>query len=498
LAVLDNLVIWQAVEGNRRKTRMPIHVPARSSLVQGAIAILLTIAIFVVDALTPLGIAIAVLYALVILLSASFMDRRGLLTVAAACIAFTLVAFFAGHGETFDADASVRCVISLCAIVVTTFLALKNQEATLQLKNQAALLELTHDAIFVRDARGMVTYWNRAAEELYGWTAEQAVGRRASDLLQPRLPVDAARAEADLLQAGRWEGEVSQVRRDGSQIMVASRWSLYRDQHRQPVATMETNSDISGRREAEDALHKARAELSHVTRLATLGELAASIAHEINQPLAAVVTNGDAGVRWLGREPPDIEEVRTSLQKMVTNARRASDVIARLRALARRADADRAELDINEVIDDTLRLVQWELAEHRIDLDLSFDPDLPYVLGDRVQLQQVIINLVMNALQAMNGVEGIRTLRIATRHEPEDDGDRVVIEVTDCGVGFEPGKAGELFAAFYTTKSNGMGMGLSISRSIVEAHRGQINASTNQAGGSTFVVRLPASAEGVV
>jgi PAS domain S-box-containing protein len=474
---------------------MPIYVPVRSSLVKGATAILLTIAIFVVDALTSLGIAIAVLYALVILLSAAFLDRRGLITVAAACIAFTLVAFFAGHGRTFDADASIRCAVSLCAIVVTTFLALKNQEATLQLKNQAALLDLTHDAIFVRDAAGVVTYWNRAAEQLYGWTAEQAVGRKAADLLQPRLPVDAARAEAELLEAGRWEGEVSQLRRDGSQLKVASRWSLYRDQHRKPVATMETNSDISSRREVEDALHKARAELWHVTRLATLGQLAASIAHEINQPLAAVVTNGDAGMRWLGREPPDVAEVRTSLEKMIANARRASDVIARLRVLAKRADPERAELDINEVIDDTLLLVQPELVEHRIDLDLSFDVALPHVAGDRVQLQQVIINVVMNALQAMNSVEGTRTLRIATRREPADDCDQVVIEVKDSGVGFEPGRASELFTAFYSTKSDGMGIGLSISRSILEAHGGQIIASTNQGAGATFIVRLPAVAE---
>ena len=214
--------------------------------------------------------------------------------------------------------------------------------------------------------------------------------------------------------------------------------------------------------------------------------------------MAAIVTNGEAGMRWLDRESPELEEVRTSLQKMIANARRASDVIARLRALAKRADVERAELDINDIVDDTLLLVQRELVDHGIDLDVAFGAALPQVLGDRVQLQQVLINLIMNALQAMNGVEGTRTLRIATRlGSGDDDVQLVSIEVKDTGIGFEAGKAGELFTAFYSTKPNGLGMGLSISRSIIEAHHGQISAWTNQAAGATLTVTLPALEKGI-
>jgi two-component system sensor kinase FixL len=176
---------------------------------------------------------------------------------------------------------------------------------------------------------------------------------------------------------------------------------------------------------------------------------------------------------------------------MISNARRASDVIARLRALARRSEAEHLPLDVNEVVEDTLLLVQRELSERRVGLDLSLDPEMPTVLGDRVQLQQVVINLVMNGLQAMEGVAGSRRLRIATRRETSEEGEAVILDVIDAGTGFSTEDAGKLFNAFYSTKSNGMGMGLSISRSIVEAHHGQISAVAGEHGGATFTVRLP-------
>lgn len=472
---------------------MPIDVRARTkSPISPIAATLLTAVIFVIDTLTPLGLAIAVLYALVIMLSANFLDRRGIMIAAGICVVFTVIGFFTGHGETFETDATIRFAISLCAILVTTFLTLKNQESTLRLKNQAALLDLTHDAIFVRDANDVITYWNRGAEELYGWTAEEAIGRKTADLLQTHFPMEAARVQAEFFKTGRWEGEVSHVRRDGTEVVVGTRWALYRDKHGKPVATMETNSDVTDRRKVEDALRKTQTELSHVARVTTLGELAASIAHEVNQPLAAIITNGEAGLRWLGREPPNIDATRTSLEKTIGNGRRASDVIARLRALARRSNAELVPLSLNEVVDDVLLLVQRELIERRIDLDLSFDPSLPQVLGDRIQLQQVIINLVMNALQAMEDIEGRpRNLRIVTRREISAGDDNVFLEVADSGVGIDPEKIGSLFTAFYSTKEEGMGMGLSISRSIVEAHHGQICASANKGMGATFTVRLP-------
>ncbi len=484
-------MVMRSFEGKRRKVHMPIHVPGHAgSKARGVAAILLMIAIFLVDALTTHGIAIAVLYALVIILGAESLDRRGLIALSVTCVVFTVGAYLYGHSRVFEPDAAIRGVISLCAIVVTALLTLKNQDVARQLRNQAALLDLTHDAIFVRDAQDTITYWNHGSERLYGWRAEDAIGRKTAEFLQTKFPIEPAQLEAELLETGRWEGELGHVRRDGSQITVASRWSLYRDKHGRPVATMETNNDITRHRDAESALHKARTELSHVSRVTTLGELAASIAHETNQPLAAVVTNGDAGLRWLSREPPNIDAARMSVEKMIANARRASDVIARLRALARRSESEHLPLDLNDVVEETLLLVQRELAERRVDLDLSFTSDMPEISGDRVQLQQVVINLVMNALQAMEGIVGTRRLRIATRRETCERGKAVVLEVTDSGTGFSSEDAGKLFNAFYSTKSNGMGMGLSISRSIIEAHHGQISAVAGEHGGATFTVWL--------
>ena len=245
---------------------------------------------------------------------------------------------------------------------------------------------------------------------------------------------------------------------------------------------------------AEKALRQAQAELAHVTRLTTLGELTASIAHEVNQPLAAVVANAEACLRWLGRETPDLANARRSAEWVINDGIRASEVIRRIRALVTKTDIDMVPLDINEVVNEVLALVQRELTSHRILLRTELTPALPSILGDRVQLQQVVINLVMNGIEAMQAVtDRPRELLIRSRR---DETDQVLVSVTDSGVGISAENAERLFDAFFTTKSSGLGVGLSICRSIVEVHGGRLSASPNEGTGATFKFVLPFHQEG--
>jgi C4-dicarboxylate-specific signal transduction histidine kinase len=223
-----------------------------------------------------------------------------------------------------------------------------------------------------------------------------------------------------------------------------------------------------------------------------MGEFAASIAHEVNQPLAAVVANADACRRWLGRSVPDLEEAKAALERISRDGKRASDVIAGMRSLLQRAPTVFAMLDLGGVVRDVLELVGPEVARQRVVLQRSLATDLPAVRGDRVQLQQVVLNLTTNAIQAMSAVtDRTRELHIAVSHSDIDGAPAVVVAVRDNGVGFAPDVGARLFAAFYTTKRDGLGMGLAISRSIVEAHGGRLWAAPNPDHGATFQFAVP-------
>jgi C4-dicarboxylate-specific signal transduction histidine kinase len=237
-------------------------------------------------------------------------------------------------------------------------------------------------------------------------------------------------------------------------------------------------------------LQELHASLAHVTRVTTLGELTASIAHEVNQPLAAIVTNGDAGLLWLNREVPQLDEVRSAVERMIDCAKHASEVIARLRALSRNATSETVRLDINEVVNEVIALIRQEISNHQVSVQLDLASPLPPVFGDRVQLQQVIMNLLVNGIQAMAPInDRRRELLIRSRaHNSE----QVLVEVRDSGVGIDPEHVGQLFNPFFTTKADGMGMGLSICRSIIEAHGGRIWASPNAGTVTIFQFTLPA------
>jgi C4-dicarboxylate-specific signal transduction histidine kinase len=248
---------------------------------------------------------------------------------------------------------------------------------------------------------------------------------------------------------------------------------------------------------ASDALQEAQAELARVARVTMLGEITASIAHEVNQPLTAVVMNGNACRRWLAADPPNLEEAREAAMRIVGDAERAGKIIAGIRALVRRGESERRAVDVNDVIREALEFTRSELERQRVAVHDELAECLPRISGDRVQLQQVLVNLLLNAGDAIADMPpGPRPLTVTSRH---DDAGGVLVEVSDRGRGIDPAHADRVFEAFFSTKPRGLGMGLAISRSIVEAHGGRIWAAPNDGGrGTAMRFVLPAAAASAV
>ena len=504
----------------------------------------------------------------------------------------------------------------LFASLVITALTRRTRSVTELQREQARLLDLTHDTVIVRDMGNVIMYWNCGAEELYGWSKAEAIGEVGHRLLRTRFPASLEEITATLLLTGRWEGELMHKKHDGSEAVIASRWSLQRSGSGRPIATIETGNDITARKHCEDTLrrsqatylaeaqklsctgsfgwevgtgevfwseqtfrifeynpyitptldlifqrvypcdlarvqqtikqmiassddfdfehrllmpdgsvkylhvvaramhtesnrlqyagavmdvtaarlaekrlHDAQSELARVSRATTLDELSASIAHEVSQPLAAIVANGEACLRWLEHDPARPEKVRASVIRVINDGQRASEVIRRIRLLATKGTGHRAPLELNDVINDVIPLTRSEVLSHQVTLRVQLASSLPPLLGDRLQLQQVLINLIMNGLQSMDGVND--RVRELTIQSDRDERGNVVFEVRDCGAGVSPENASELFNAFFSTKPHGMGMGLTICRSIIEAHGGKIWVFNNAKCGVTFRCALP-------
>ncbi|WP_282243631.1 ATP-binding protein [Stenotrophomonas sp. PS02300] len=483
---------------------MPTSTPTRpraapASTLRGrtafrAAAALLTLGIFLVDVLTTLEGAVAVLYVVAVLLVARTGRRADIVITAVAGIALTLIAYLDSHGVNHVGAQTFRALVSLAAIVITALLALQYQGAMQRLRAQATLLDLSHDMIFVRDRGGVITFWNRTAAQVYGWSAEDAIGRVADVLLSTRYPRARESVEATLLQQGSWEGTLEQRTRDGAWRVLESRWVIQRDGLGRATGVMETHTDVTERRQAEDAALRAQAELAHATRVATLGELTASLAHEVNQPLMAVVTNGEAGLRWLHRDPPDLHEVEAAITRTVSEARRASEIVKRVRAFLAKRSTPREALDAGVLIEDAVRLVQHELNREAVQLRVAVAADLPAVHGDAVQLQQVLVNLLINASQAMAGQANARQLVVDA--QPGAAGE-VAISIADSGPGIDSAHLDTLFQPFFTTKPDGMGMGLAICRSTVEAHGGRLLVESAPGRGATFRLVLATHPTGV-
>jgi C4-dicarboxylate-specific signal transduction histidine kinase len=251
--------------------------------------------------------------------------------------------------------------------------------------------------------------------------------------------------------------------------------------------------DVTARQLSEDALDKARAQLTHVSRVTTLGVLTASIAHELNQPLSGIITNANTCLRMLGADPPDVTGARETARRTIRDGDRASEVIARLRAMFTKKESMIEAFDLNEATREVIALSSSDLHRKRVVLRQELTENLPPVYGDRVQLQQVILNLLLNAADAMTDIDDRpRDLVVSTTR---DEVDRIRVAIRDAGVGFDPETADRLFEAFYTTKTSGMGIGLSVSRSIIERHHGRMWGARNDGPGATFSFSIPCAPE---
>ena len=347
--------------------------------------------------------------------------------------------------------------------------------------------------IVIWDFEGRIIEANAAFLEMVGYSRDDLVSGRMqwTDMTPAEWRASDQRWLDEMQATGRSEPvEKEYFRKDGSRVPVLVGAATFEGRRDEGVAFV---LDLTERKRAEEALHQAQAELAHVTRVATLGELTASIAHEINQPLGAVVNNASACVRWLAAQ--NLEEARQSAARVVADGHRAGEIIGRIRALAKKAPPQKDWLDLNATIQDVIALARSEVQAHRVSLQTHLAGDVPRVLGDRVQLQQVLLNLVMNAIEAMSGVgEGPRELWVSSEPVAATE---VVIAVRDSGPGLDPQSLDRLFDAFYTTKPHGLGMGLAISRSIIEAHGGRLWATANAPHGAVLQFTVPMGSEGV-
>jgi PAS domain S-box-containing protein len=574
----------------------------------------------------PFRVAVTIYLVLIVLLS--IMDSLISSLIFSVICASILNFFFTEPKYSFAVDSPEDIValgVFFITSIVITSLVRRLRVAAETMRAQAELLDLTHDTVMARDQNDAVTYWNRGAEQLYGFGREEILGKTSREVLQTVYPVSLEDITGAMLRDGYWEGELVNTRKDGKRVTVASRWSAQVDEAGHRIGTLETNNDITERKRAEEMLQRSQAaylaeaqtlsrtgsfgwnvstgnvfwsdqsfsifqyptsatpsidlmlarvhpddasavrrafdrarlegsdfdielrlllpgdivkhihavahamangngngngkhqfvgavmdvtaarhaevqlqktqtELAYFARVTSLGALSSSIAHEVNQPLAAIVTSGEACLRWLERGPQGIERAVAAVNRMIGDSRRASEIIQRIRALSRRTELKKTQLGVNDVIEEVVSLLAREVGNHRASIKLELGRDLAPVLADRVQLQQVLINLVMNGAQAMAAVTD-RPRRLTILSGPTEP-NNVLVSVRDSGVGLTAEDSERLFQTFFTTKPDGMGMGLSICRSIIEAHGGRIWAKANgDEPGAVFSFSLPAAAQ---
>jgi PAS domain S-box-containing protein len=322
--------------------------------------------------------------------------------------------------------------------------------------------------------------------------AEGIVGMHVADLLGRETFEQKIKANVDRCFAGEHVSHADWFANEIGRRYLAVTYSPLRPRSEGVEAALIISRDLTEHVLASEALRQAQADLAHVTRVTTMGELTASLAHEVNQPIAAAVTNANTCLRWLAGDPPNLEEAREAASRIVKDGTRAAEIISRIRLLFKKGTPHRELVDINEVIREMIVLLRSEATRYRVSVRTELASDLAPVMGDRVQLQQVMMNLMINGIDAMKEADGRRELAIESRRAEHE---RVMVSVSDTGVGLPPQQRDQIFNAFFTTKPHGTGMGLSICRSIVESHGGRLWAADNSPRGASFHLSLPDKAE---
>jgi PAS domain S-box-containing protein len=488
----------------------------------------LALSIFIVDSFTPFGIAIAVLYVVVLLLANQVASRNALILIAAGCMTLTVAGILLDHGAEHIDEAMFRALISLAAIAITTVLLLRGRKVIAALEESearyrmflnisavsfwrldvsrlndmfaalraAGVTDLRQHADdnpeFVLKAMEVTTVADvndKCVEMFGGKTRDDLIGRSVRDFWPDgKHDVLVGSIEAGFRGESGFQSEARVRTLDGREVDTLFCMAAPPEIRARGMVLV-ANIDISEQVEARAALARMQSDLAHAARLSMLGEFTASIAHEVNQPLAAIATNGEAGLRWLGRKEPDIAEAQTLLGRIVGDARRAADIIARIRNMATKRTLAKTGQPINPAIHETVLFVRHELKAHGVEMHLDLTPDLPNVLMDRVQIQQVLSNLIVNAVQAMTEHRTVHPCITVTSRSGAD-GD-ICVQIADNGPGIPSDARERLFDSFFTTKSGGMGLGLPISRSIVEAHGGTIAVESRPGGGARFKITLP-------
>lgn len=461
----------------------------------GLALIFVSVALFVALLVQPyLPEAFLILFLAAILASGWFgRVGPGLFAVAVSVIAMNYYFIPPFGAFSMNADEVPYIISFLLSGIVASWLSSARRIAEEKQKAHLdELFEQAPEAIMLVDGKDRVLRINREFSRIFGYKAEDAVGRFSMDLIVPKDHRNQALESRDRLAlGGSVNVETVRARKDASLVHVAE-MAVPVVFGGERIAHYMIFRDITESKRSSEALLKAKSELAHLSRVTTMGELVASIAHEVNQPIGAIVTNANAAQRWLSQNPPNPTEVQEALSRIVQDANRAGAVIGRIRALAKKTPTQMASLDMNELINSVLNLTEGERRRGGVELRAELSA-VPPVLGDRIQLQQVMLNLIMNGIDALGSIHNRRReLKVRLSR----DQDFVRVEVEDNGVGWDPKTGERMFDAFYSTKPEGIGMGLTISYSIIEAHGGRLRASLASPDGAIFSFTLPVDGSG--